>query len=518
METRQTRWHFMSRPVSIRTAAVVLCALVLLSLLPMVLVSLDNRPYYDDYSIGGRMTHAVWTATGSVFALLGGAFSVAATMYTDWEGNFVANYLNAIQLGAIRETLTFWITVVMLLATVFAAYRLSRALLSGRLGYGRAAAWLATAAFVYVSVQFVPHPNEAFFWQSGSVKYTLAHAAMMLTLAAGIRLTGLEKLRHPRWMAFGLCVLAFLCAGFNLMTGIAVTLGLLLCAAALWLKRARGRLAITLAAVAATVGYAINVLAPGNALRNNGFISPSPVNTVAEAMYATLEYIGRWTTLPVVSMALLCGVLAYRAAFNGSLRVPNPLWLLICSFGVLAAELAPPIYAGAYYDSGRIVNTVYLSYCVWALVNAVSVAAWLGARNAAAKDDAAVPTHAPDGTVADKAQDNHITPAKPRVQRGLTVALVLVCVVLTAVGTIGYGVRKIPGGASLAAMRTGQAKRYAIAFDERTLAMETSDQDTVRIDPMQDVPLVFMTEEGSWRSIAATYSLYYNKNIIGSSE
>ena len=76
-------------------------AALLASYVPMLAVAFYNRPYYDDFANGGMVTHAVWQETGSLWAVMSASFSNAHTAYMGWEGNFVPNFLNGIQLGAI---------------------------------------------------------------------------------------------------------------------------------------------------------------------------------------------------------------------------------------------------------------------------------------------------------------------------------------------------------------------------------------------------------------------------------
>ena len=489
---------FLKARIGNRALAVLCCFLVLLSLLPLVAVSFYNHPYYDDFSRGGQVTKRVWEETHSVGALLLAAADGAKQSYFRWEGNYVPNYLNCIQLSAISQELCFAVTVFLLLSLAASWAYLCKVILSDVLGAPAFVSVIGASMAMLISVHFVPYANEAFFWQSGGIKYTLGHAFLALLIAwmVKVSITPFEKKRSRVIYGCSLCISAFLCAGSNLMTGVGAVVALVL-AMLYFLVFARensGKMWVIGATVIGILGFAVNVLAPGNGVRQGDAAAMNPALTVVEAVYATIEYIGRWTTLPWIAMLALLAPFVFQYAEKSRCQFRHPILLLIASFGVLASQLAPPIYTNLYYDSGRIVNTMYLSYCLWMVVNGIYLLGWLAKRHSK--------------------QNTQALPDDKPPPKGYSVSAVIVLMLVFFVGCAGYGLTKTTGGASAKALISGQAARYDAAYRARTVLLEDAGLDPVSVVPMEDVPLIFMDENYSWRSMLTCLSQFYGKDVL----
>lgn len=485
------RWMRETR-LGVRLLAMLCCALVALSLVPVLSISFYNHSYYDDFATGGQAARAVWEDTHSVWALLTEAFSTAASSYENWEGNFVPNYLNSIQLGAISQDLCFAVTFVLVFALVMSWVYLCGALCEA-MRATPALRWLMAGLFVFLSVHFVPHPNEAFFWQSGGTKYTLGHVFLALLLGVTVKKAACASVSKTRegLRTAGMCFCAVLCAGSNLMTGLGAAVGLCLYTVYVWWADRHVKLSMTLGTVSVLLGFAANVLAPGNITRQGVAQMGSPVVAVMESITATVEYIGRWVTLPWVAVLLLLLPFLYASAKGSGWAFRHPILMMLGSFAALAAQLAPIIYSGVYYDTGRIVNTMYLSFCLFMLVNAWYLAGYAARRGEEKRDEA-------------EAKEQTLSPAA-----ALALALVL------AVGCAGYGLTKMTGGAAARALLTGQAVRYDAAYRERMARLEDPAENPVIIQPLEDVPLVFMQENTtSWRAMMLAMGGFYGKEIV----
>ena len=485
------------KQVGTKGLAVLCCGIVVLSLLPVLGISFFNHPYYDDFASGGQLTQRILREGGSFWTLLGAAFEGAWQSYINWEGNYVTNYVNAIQISAVSQELCYVATLVLLLSVVLSWVYFCKTVL-GEVLHAPASVWLISACMmIFLSVHLIPYANEAFFWQSGGIKYTLGNSffVWLVALAAKIRFCTARSQRVGQWRCAGLALSAFLCAGSNLMTGIGAVAALGLATMYVWLvaRNGPGKRSLLIALAVGLAGFAANVLAPGNAVRQGDAANMSPVLAIINALYATVEYIGRWTNLPWMAVSCLVALLLLPYIRNSSLRFGHPVLMLFASFSVLAAQLAPPVYTNIYYDSGRIANTMYLAYSLFLLVNVIYGTGWLVNRTAnshpAAQQGAA--------------QGSYPLPL-PAVA---AIALAL------AVGCAGYGLTKMTGGAAAKALATGQAARYDQAYRERTALLEQPGGAPVWIVPMEDVPMVFMDENYSWRSMLICLSAYYEKEV-----
>lgn len=475
-----------NRRISARLLAVLLCVTALLSITPLLVAARDNRPYYDDFASGGQLTRSVWSQTHSVPALLSAAWNGAKRSYLTWEGNYTTNYLNCIQLSALSSRLTPVVTWLLLLSLVGGLCSFCHTLLRYALDGKREACWMAAGVLTLLCAQLIPSVSEAFFWQSGGVKYTLGHALLLWTAALMVRLSWAPpRSRIARIALTGLmCAGALLTAGSNLMTGMALCVGAVLYVGWRWRDGGRIRFAAALCAVFAIAGYAVNVLAPGNGVREGVAQLTGPFSAVVKSVTATAEYVGRWTTLPLLCLLLLITPFLYETVSQSRFSFRHPVWMAVCCFGVLASQLTPPIYVGAYYDDGRLLNTQYLMFVAAAFVSWVYVLGWLSRRSK-------LPSW-----------QSH----------GVLLALALTLAVGACVGVLGYGVKKTAGGGAAYAVLTGQTRRYAERYDQRTLLLE-SDDPSVAVSPIPDIPLIFMKEEYSWDAMVGLLGEYYQKDV-----
>lgn len=85
---------------------------ILMSFVPLVLLSFFNHPSADDYSYG-KFTYHVWNSTHSFVAVLKSAVETSAHFWNNCDGLYASAFLMALQPGIFGEkyyTLTAFIT------------------------------------------------------------------------------------------------------------------------------------------------------------------------------------------------------------------------------------------------------------------------------------------------------------------------------------------------------------------------------------------------------------------------
>lgn len=493
-----------NRQMGIKLLAVLSALLVAVSILPLVLISFDNRPYYDDYSAGGRLTKQLVLQSAPPIQWLLTGLEQAIASYRTWEGNFLTNFLNAYQLAGVDIRLCFIITLFLIFISVLSWGMLCKAIVYDVLK-GTVPLWiLMTSVMVFISIQFIPNANEAFFWQSGGIKYTLGHA-LVVWLATGCvkseaRLADGKKMR--RFSVFVLWVIAFLCPGSNLMSGLGALVGLGLYAFFCLVKH-RGRKGNGVmygASAGCALGMVCNVLAPGNDVRQGVVVLVDPFRTVGEALIVTMEYIGRWISLPWLACMLLLVPFLWTAARRSRFSFRHPLWFLAGSFAALAAQLAPPIYSGVYVHTGRILNTMYLSFCLWSLLNVFYNVGFV----ARCAEEGRFSVRVSDGFAPDK--------------KGIPIAFVAALSLALIVGCAGYGLTRMTSGAAAKSLLTGESKQYRVAYDQRAALLEAPEEGPLQVLPIKNIPLVFMQEEYSFDAMLKEMQTFYEKVILDGRE
>lgn len=339
-----------------RALALVLAVLALLALVPVLLVGDCAHPFGDDYAFSQFVHHALEDGTSVLGAL---AYTVKR-YYFGWQGTYAGAALMALQPGILSEHAYFLTPVLMLLALILSTGLLAHTILCRWLGQDRWT-WLGAAAgLLLVTIQYQPDVMQAFFWWNGAVYYTGFYALMLLLFTCLIRLRLAP--RHPKLLFAAALALAALVGGGNYVTGLLSCLVLasylLFCAVwdrkRLWQPACVGAVLLT--------GFLINVLAPGNQVRQ-GMSSGLPVlQAIGESIIQAGRDVPSWSSLPL--LALLEGMIPvlWRALKNVDFSFPLPGAAVAIAFLALACQNAPHFYALAAAGPGRLRNIVYDTY------------------------------------------------------------------------------------------------------------------------------------------------------------
>ncbi|MCL2546989.1 MAG: hypothetical protein FWE06_07335 [Oscillospiraceae bacterium] len=370
----------------------------LLSLMPIVWTGLHARPSKDDYifSASSSFHHNWWwnddiegnrqhyfersvryaAQNGNVFDIGRAVGHTVADNYMEWQGTFTAIALFSLQPAVLFGHDAYPLT---MLFTLFALIGATAFMLKTILGKE----WLLPCLLMLtVSIQFVPHIAQGFFWYNGAVFYTFFYSLMLVSLALKIRLFrnggGAAKIGS-------VALLSFLIGGGNLVTALlALQINVIFLLFLLWEYRGRLKECVSkwrpqaIFAAALALGFAINVVAPGNAVRGGDFGGlRAALTSIIMSIGIAARDILVWTNPAIVVMLLLALPLMWRLAQNTDFSFKAPLLVLAVSFLLFASQNVPPWYSMAYTGPPRLRNIVFFSY-VWLLFgNAFYVLGWV---------------------------------------------------------------------------------------------------------------------------------------------
>ena len=477
-----------------------LCALLVLAgVLPLYAIAFDNHPYYDDYGFSANV-HQAWTQTHSLGNALVAAWKSAKTVRTGWQGTYTGTLLSNLQPGVFSENL-YWVTTFLLL-TVFLLcfYYLFKTVFRGVLLASRAETVCIASLALFLMTQFLPAPNEAFYWFNGGIGNTFIYSLLALSLALMVKLYRAAR-RAPGLVA-ALFLLAMLLGGGSYGGGLlGILLFMLFCVFAFTQKN-RHRWVFTALTLWFWVCFAYSMLAPGNGVRAAMIGShPSAAKAVLQSLYYGVALLGNYTTLPVAAVALALAPLLGRLAKASPYRFCHPLFVLVGGVCLFCAQLTPPLYGGVFLGAGRITDTYYYAYIVLALILETY---FLGAY-ARRRERLGLPACQLSGAA----------------RRGLLVASA--CLLLT--GCIGYkpngetmyGPMNMAGGSAALSLLTGEAQQYDREMTARETLLNDASQPVVTLSPLSAVPKTFMAD---LLAPDATYDVrpmlcgYYGKTAI----
>ena len=352
-----------------------LLALALL-LVPMLNAAKYDVPSSDDYAFGID-TYRAWKEYGTLSAVLKASWNRILKTYRTWQGSFSAVFLFTMNPMVFKEEYYSagpWL----ILAGLFAGiYSLSFAVWR-RVYRGSQTEALIIGTVLYT--QFLPRASQGFYWFNGAVYYTffsglagIAGALLLYWLFREPDSRGIGKLTAAS-------LLLLFIGGGNLVTGLTAAVLLVSAELQLVLSRHRDRVRFLIPAACFFISFALNIAAPGNAVRQRYYTQPGLIEAVFLSFKNAGRFFADWFTLPVAALILMPVPVLWRIASRSGRSFPLPGLVTLYSVCLTGVMLYPPIYAMTDYHLelvGRIINVIYFGMVFLAVFNIYYWMGWL---------------------------------------------------------------------------------------------------------------------------------------------
>jgi len=452
----------------------VLLVLFLASLVPIGMVSAYDRMNCDDYDYSVPTRASVRT-DGSIVDLLSAAGQVVRETYENWQGTYSAVFLFSLQPAICGQgwyAVTPWVLISTL---VFGLGCLAYAVFVVALRMDRRVWLLVWMLASILCVQFPRDPSEGFFWYNGGMFYTFFFGLLLVWLGLAVDLANRERPSRVGTVlrGFALILLSAIIAGGNYPT--ALLLGILLVGFLVWsaLNRKAFLPILSLSFAVFCAGFAVNILAPGNSVRQALLEQQSPIQAVISAIAGTpVRLFGQILRHPGI-LALLLLVWAPLSAVlvqNSTRKFRYPLLVPVVSFLWLAAMFTPSYYAMGNAGSYRLWNIVMFAFYLLLMLNMFYFIGWWKRRFPASYQK----------TVALFQKRKKLAPAYLLLVIGLSLTL-------SGVGPSLGILRENPTSIrAIEALQNGSAKAYAEAFDRQAEAIERSAGGTISVAPIPE--------------------------------
>lgn len=357
--------------------------LFILSLIPLLHLSLYAHPWADDYTYGVK-AHLAWEHSRSLWATLQAALENTRDFYESWQGTYSSIIMMSIQPAVISERLYPLTTVLMLGMLIGSHFFMFRILFTKYVKLSKNLRIVITLSVLFLSIQILDDAGQAFFWYNGSVHYVFMHSCMIFLLGF-ILLLLTPQTKLLRAVSFiAACFLAIVTGGANfitaLLTPVLIALLLFLCL----LKKKKAGFLLLPPFLLSVFGLLISVSAPGNAVRMTQQAAPMGA---MEAIYQSFLYavrgIGDWTTLYLILVLTLITPLLFTALYqsDSSFRFPLPGCVAAISFCIIAVTYTPSLYSMGHvvvYD--RTLNIMRMTYYVLCILNLLYFLGWFAAK------------------------------------------------------------------------------------------------------------------------------------------
>ena len=358
--------------LSLKMIAVLSAIAYIFSLLPVFAASVYAYPQADDWSYSWH-TRLAWVDNHSILEVLKGACAAVSEAYMDWQGTFSSIFLMSLQPGIWGErfyaVVPFFMSGLLTFSTLFFLMYLLR-------GTDGSCRVIFSVAVLWLTVQEIRCKPAAFYWYNGAVHYIVPWCFVLIL--AGLILKNLQTEKAGKLRFVFSLLLAFMIGGGNLVTALLAFVCLGGAVLVLLILKRRTRLwCVAVPFAFQTLAFGINILAPGNWLRQGLSGEPSnPVMSILRSFYYGFFYIGEWTDETVLLISLLLMPVMLRMARQLRFRFPLPGLIAGISFCLFSSMFTPSDFAVHTVNIGRVQNIVFAMYVLLFMLNLFYVVGW----------------------------------------------------------------------------------------------------------------------------------------------
>ncbi len=352
---------------TLKKIAYIMLGIMTVVLIPMVLVAIYSRPFADDFGYSATV-HTVWRNSHSVIGIIGAMCSEVKDVYYSWQGSFSALALFSIQPAVFGDKLYGLSTVILLGTFVLGNYYFFSKVLKDR-----KTAVIIFSAIVILCTQTLPHAFQGFYWWNGASYYTLFYSLMLIQWGM---LYERQKVVLP-------CILGFLLGGGNLVSGLLgleVTVLFLITYIVFYFEEKaetkkeqlhikadisiRNIISTAVILIFSAAGFAINILAPGNAVRAAESVSQNPLEAVGNSFLEAYRYFNEWLDLPLLLLLMFVFPFIWHYAKGKPSRIPFFV-LAFFAYCLFASTFTPTLYSMSEVGPRRVQNIRYFVFVLF---------------------------------------------------------------------------------------------------------------------------------------------------------
>lgn len=491
-----------SEDIQIKILAVVLCAFLVLILIPLFQISHYNFSVVDDYVFSSRSV-PMWQESHSIWKVFYAQAQYTYDMYQTWQGTFFSTWLLSSLLGFFSQDAYFIGTYLSLgglvICELFSFVVILRKVFHADYGH----AMILAISCISMQVLMTTVPVEAYYWFTSAIVYTFIYALSILLVAC------LVLLYHGRFTRLQLILINILLAilniatgGSNYITALTTSLIYLFSCTYFFVRHHKFRFIVLGQFALYLLVFILNLAAPGNMLRQNstGMDHLPAIQSILLSCKEAFKYLMTYTILPYIIVGILLIPIIVNMTKKKSYRYPFPGIVSLLTFGLFAAQFTPTIYALGMTGAGRIQNIYRFSLLIFLYGNEIYWVGWTQRRWEEAYGK------------------------KMQIDSGET--SVKMCWILPAwiVGGIFllfslyfWGGNTVTSFSAWNSLRTGEALQYYAEFKERSQLLEDETKREVVLSPYSVKPyLLFFNDIGEDSSdwVNQTLANWYHKDSV----
>ncbi len=490
--------------------------LLAVSLLPILWLGRYNVMCIDDYNYGVKV-HDAWLATGSVGQAVRAAWQKNMENYQNWQGTYISCFLMALCPMNFRYDAAWTVPFLMIGMFATSTFVLGRHILYKWLGADKAGSAFVMFMLLFMFYQVLEAPFEGIYWYNGATHYVLMESVWFFTLTAILAGLWAQKKSQGILLCIIATVLSVIVGGGNLVTALQaeILMALLVLYAAVANRR---KIAVALLPfLTGSIGFLVNTLAPGNALRGSvdadeGY---SAVVSILLSFYNGVVFIIRWTSPFVILVWLLLMPVLWKLMKRSARAFRHPVLVTAGAFCLLSAMFTPTLYALGTVGLSRVDDIIQMVYYLCLIMVTAYWFGYFAHRSEYAADSA------------DQRDGEVLRAEKDRLPAGETFGLFLektggrltaVCLLLMLTMWVCTADKNTYTSVSaLRSLVNGEGRTfYEEAMERHELYVDESIME-VEIRPYSARPALFdfddLTKEtGNWLNLAVTE--YFHKTYV----
>lgn len=372
----------------------ILLAAFLMSMLPIWYLSRYTVPGCDDYTYGVK-THGAWMATHSLGEVLKAALATAEEYWHLWQGTYSSIFLMTLSPGILEEKWYFLTTFLMtgmlmgsVTALVYVVFR--RYVCDFRAGEegrkNRYRVGICILVLLFLMIQTMVAPSDGLFWYNGALHYVFMESVLFFQAAVLLSYKKANTAAGQAGLLILSMVLAFVLGGANLLTGLqsCILMTLWILCSLMELRQSKkeklpgGKRQLWLFVPYAINlgGFALNVLAPGNTVRETTAEGMGAVPAIVLSFYWGAVFVTEWLT-PIVlaGFVLLCPVI-WKLVKKSEARFVHPAVTVFFSYCVFSAMFTPTLFATSSEGPDRCKNVMRIVLYLLVFFNLTNGFGW----------------------------------------------------------------------------------------------------------------------------------------------
>ena len=483
-------------------------AAFLFFIIPLLYVGRYNHAASDDYWFAFH-AHCSWLNTHNLLEVFKTAIQESASFYVSWQGTYSSIFFMALSPFAFGEQYAHAVPYIMIGMTSISTMILMYAVLKRWMGLNGYTCVSAMMAACIMQCAFMYAPAPGLYWWNAAVHYVFMQG--FWNLMVGFALLSFERMYHDRgrriWgMEIAVCtVAAFMSAGANfstaLLTAEMLVLLEILAVVLWWTQKKKCYLWFAIPFLAGEAGFFVNVLSPGNAVRQNNFQKGSVLESIGNSFSYSFSQMVLWINIWVIVILVMLLPMFLKAATVSRYSFRYPLLVTGMGYCLYASMFTPGFYAFGGEPLSRNQNICKMFLLMFLVLLEAYWCGWLVHQIKAVK--AIIPAHGKNVLIWTAV---------------LSIALLTGTVCFARLDIVSKQANFVNYGAWLLST-DGRGQRYWNEYLQRLLLYKNDDK-IVYVQPYSDHPYPLWigsdTEESSNESgeIDSLVALWYAKDAI----